>query len=106
MFFSLSETIILKDRINTYFPNGIKLTKEEIFKRMNLAFVEANMDKTIRTEVLAVRQLKLYKRVYRKKGEGKVLHTILSDNPFEFIKLETFENIEGDEELTIKQDIE
>lgn len=59
------------DRINTHFPLGMTLTKDEILYRMNLFIGELNIGKEITSSVKAIRMLKLYRRTTKiQRGNG------------------------------------
>lgn len=59
------------DRMDTHFPPGITLTKDEILYRMNLFIGELNVGKEITSSVNAIRMLKLYRRTTKiQRGNG------------------------------------
>lgn len=81
-FVVLPEDDIYKMMVYKYFKQGTKYNSNEILKRWNTLFIEANLNSRIETTAKAVRQLKVH---FNCKRNNDGSYTILSDNPFDFI---------------------
>jgi hypothetical protein len=84
---------LYKSRIKKYFPTGVKLTEDEIKIRLDLIFIEVQMNHKIKTNRAAIGFLKLHLKVSRK-NRVNGLYTIKGENPLNLKVLKKRKEVE------------
>jgi hypothetical protein len=79
----LDRNELIVDRVNHYFPVGVKLSPQEIRTRINLVYTEVGVARQVKSQRIAVMQLNLFKGT--KRHPKKAVYEIIGDNPYGII---------------------